>query len=1217
MIKKITFLILLSALTTALFSQNTGNLLNKKTTINQKEEENITSIKPTVISGSKQYDILKAEGKLAHFEVRMPLVNKPLKLASSTKTTSTNPTPCDPSPSYSGPPIPYTSQDDAISTIPFPFNFCFYGATYTSCNVSINGNIQFITNSTAYTSTGFPSNTVNMIAPFWADCYLTNGSSVKIDVYPTRMVISWDSIGYYNNKNDLVNSFQCVITDGTDGILPLGKNVGFYYRDMQWTTGDVTGTGGFPTSGTQSPATVGINQGNGIDYYLIGRFGVPGSTYDGPLGADDGISWLNGKRFYFNACPPVGANVEPISTLIGYCDTLKVCGNDTLFIKNSFLAPEVTQSVSITASAPTLGSSFSYSVIPNTNSSDIFMVVNGGSATAGYHTVTMTATDNGIPVLSSTQNFVVYVNQSSLNNLNGGIVITPSVGICPGNTATASVTVSGGIPDSYLWNNGSTSSSASFTTMVAADSLIFVTLTSGQCKKTITSNIKINPIPNALISGNLTYCNGNAANTTLTATNTTNPLTQGPHTYNWATSTGSLSSANSPTVTVNGGVYTVTVTNQFGCTSIATTTVVMKDSPKYTLTSLNAISGGSVYCINQDSARIGITYGLSSSTTCGLGTSNCLTSNTLAVGTGTSPATSSYINPFVSFSKSSHHQYLFTATELISAGVQAGKISSIAFDLASVSTATLYPNFTVKLKCTNATDLTSTFDNSGLNLVYSSNTAIALGINTLNFSQPYIWDGNSNILIDVCHDLISSGSTASSQAKSTTTAFTSVTGDYSATTPMCGSSAIGVTNTKRPNIIFGNCLSQQSGSQFSITVTPTTGILMPLGQDSIKIKLPNTIATTCYTISLKNSIGGCTKDTVICVNATQGITQATLSATPNPVCAGSPVTLNAVGTLSTYTIQYNNGSGVINSVNTPATFNASQSGINTYTLIAQGFCSAPVNSVIANVSVTPIANLTMTPLSNITTCMSGTATLNTNVGSSNSANNGMPYTYAWTSLPGNIPAAGTNNLSTYTTVVTLPTTLAVIVNGKCATSITSSVIVQPFINNLQVSIVDSLSICADSKFTLNALSIGGRPKYNYNWTIQPNTNSVSNANPAEITSPVTQGVYNINVVVTDSCGYIANDNQLITVLPPCDVIIPNIITPNGDGKNDVFKIKNLEYHPNSELTIFDRWGRKVYESTNYANDWKADNLTDGTYFYVLNVPDDKKYNGFITLLKAH
>ncbi|MBD1397759.1 gliding motility-associated C-terminal domain-containing protein [Pontibacter sp. JH31] len=64
--------------------------------------------------------------------------------------------------------------------------------------------------------------------------------------------------------------------------------------------------------------------------------------------------------------------------------------------------------------------------------------------------------------------------------------------------------------------------------------------------------------------------------------------------------------------------------------------------------------------------------------------------------------------------------------------------------------------------------------------------------------------------------------------------------------------------------------------------------------------------------------------------------------------------------------------------------------------------------------------------------------------------------------------------------------------------------------------------------------------------------------------------------------------------------IPNIITPNGDGKNDRFEIINLQFYPGSQLRIFNRWGKEVYSSSDYKGDWDAANLQGGVYFYQLS-----------------
>ena len=86
--------------------------------------------------------------------------------------------------------------------------------------------------------------------------------------------------------------------------------------------------------------------------------------------------------------------------------------------------------------------------------------------------------------------------------------------------------------------------------------------------------------------------------------------------------------------------------------------------------------------------------------------------------------------------------------------------------------------------------------------------------------------------------------------------------------------------------------------------------------------------------------------------------------------------------------------------------------------------------------------------------------------------------------------------------------------------------------------------------------------------------------------------------------------------------IPNTITPNGDGKNDVLKIDGIERYPNNELVIFNRWGDILYHAKPYLNDWQGVNqngaeLAEGTYYYVLrlNVNDGKILTGNMTILR--
>jgi len=168
---------------------------------------------------------------------------------------------------------------------------------------------------------------------------------------------------------DKLNTFQLILSDGTDPVVGIGNNVAFCYKEMQWTTGaassGVNGFGGVP-------ATVGSNRGNGTDFVQFGQFDQAGGAYDGPFGLNDGIDWLDFGTFKFNSCVS-GSNVAPIlsgvtpSTSSGSgsgiaCgDTMQICGTgDTLIVSASFIAPEALQTISFVVSSPTLSN---YSVI--------------------------------------------------------------------------------------------------------------------------------------------------------------------------------------------------------------------------------------------------------------------------------------------------------------------------------------------------------------------------------------------------------------------------------------------------------------------------------------------------------------------------------------------------------------------------------------------------------------------------------------------------------------------------------------------------------------------------------------------------------------------------------------------------------------------------------------------------------------------------------------
>jgi gliding motility-associated-like protein len=132
----------------------------------------------------------------------------------------------------------------------------------------------------------------------------------------------------------------------------------------------------------------------------------------------------------------------------------------------------------------------------------------------------------------------------------------------------------------------------------------------------------------------------------------------------------------------------------------------------------------------------------------------------------------------------------------------------------------------------------------------------------------------------------------------------------------------------------------------------------------------------------------------------------------------------------------------------------------------------------------------------------------------------------------------------------------------------------------------------------------------YNWSPPDGLSCTTCPNP--IAAPNVSTTYVVTVTSSDGCS--KTDTVIVDVTPQA-ISIPNIFTPNGDKKNDVFYIHNLEYYPGSHLVIYDRWGKKVYESASYPNNWDGGDQSDGVYYYVLTLPNSRKYDGYVQILR--
>jgi len=167
-------------------------------------------------------------------------------------------------------------NDDGYSgPISLGFTLQFYGNAYTSFWANNNGNISFGGGISAYTPSGPQGASQPIISPFFADVDTRNSASglmcLRNDT-PDQIIVTWDAVGYFGSHADKLNSFQLVLR-GPSYSIPSGEGqIGFFWKTMQWETGDASGgSGGFGGN----PAAIGFGDGqsNGVV--------VQGSTANG------------------------------------------------------------------------------------------------------------------------------------------------------------------------------------------------------------------------------------------------------------------------------------------------------------------------------------------------------------------------------------------------------------------------------------------------------------------------------------------------------------------------------------------------------------------------------------------------------------------------------------------------------------------------------------------------------------------------------------------------------------------------------------------------------------------------------------------------------------------------------------------------------------------------------------------------------------------------
>ena len=310
---------------------------------------------------------------------------------------------------------------------------------------------------------------------------------------------------------------------------------------------------------------------------------------------------------------------------------------------------------------------------------------------------------------------------------------TPNVGVFPSTGAS-------GLTANFPAASTPPSSPSSYTNLTTSAGTISAS-TASICISGTTTLTLIGSTPGATVQWESSLDNFATAPTnvgTNSTTYTSGTLTSGPIYYRAQVTCGAQSATTVVTTinvsNPNVGTPSATAVCGTGTTTLSTT------GSSGTIRWYDAATGGNVL--------ITTTPTISAATTYYIEANSPVPNATIAIGTGSTTSSSAPISPFNGGYGGMKSQYLYTAAQLQNAGLQAGDISALAFNITSVG-ATL-PGFTVEMGNTLLNQFTAGNIQGSLTTVRNSTTFVPQnGLNNLIFNTPFNWDGTSNIIVSV------------------------------------------------------------------------------------------------------------------------------------------------------------------------------------------------------------------------------------------------------------------------------------------------------------------------------------------------------------------------------------------------------------------------------------------------------------------------------------
>lgn len=809
-------------------------------------------------------------------------------------------------------------------------------------------------------------------------------------------------------------------------------------------------------------------------------------------------------------------------------------------------------------------------------------VTASGAASYTWNPGSLTGTSQVLSPSATTTYTLIGSNASGCNDtLQFTVTVnsTPTVTVTSSATTIcngASVTLSASGSNTYLWQPGNISgTSVSVTPSSTTTYTVTGTDVSG-CSDTDQITVTVNPLPIVTVSSTPnTICAGQAVS--LSA--------GGGSTYVWngggLVAAGGATQTDSPVVNTT---YSVTVTTAAGCSDSSTVSVTVNPNPVANAGIDQAICTGSTVALNGNGGGVYVWNGGGLTNASGAAQTDAPTATTDYVlqvtdgnGCTDNDTVSIVVNALPVVTAGNDIQICLNSSTQLNASGAVSYVWTPAIGLSDDSIAN-----PVAGPLVNTTYVVTGIDANGC--MDTDTVTITIGNNLTVFASNdiTICPGDTAQITVAGGSIWNWGPSASLDAPNaqTTNAFPSVTTTYTVnvTDPngCVGSDSVTVFINPAVNLTATGTSTICIGQSATLTATPSggSGSYTYVWDNSLTGAGPHVVtpaATTVYNVYVTDSIG--------CNSTVQ-----TLTVTVNP-----PLTLNAIAGSSVCSGSSTNvtasGSGGDNNLVytwLPGNLNGASQTLNpatttTYTVILTDGCTTPADTqtVTVTVNALPVVTVTSSVSSGcMPLCVSFTETSSSNcVTSAWQFGDGNTST---SSAPTNCYAQAGSYDVTYTCTDA---------NGCVGSSFTAGMINVSPAPSASFAVTPSGTIQVDQSGTqvcMTDLSSGANA---WTWILtEPSGTQTSNQQSPCFTISDT-GSYSVMLIVRNSQGCTDTTTMTFNAENPCtDIFVPNAFSPNGDNQNDTFFVYGscISF---MQLEIYNRWGERVFITTNQANGW--------------------------------